>query len=74
MIKTTNLNDWWIEKLSKDSEQAVEYLKLSIEEGDLELLRESIDELIKAGYKQYSISSIESVEKINIKFEQAVSV
>ena len=69
MIKTTNFNDWWIEKLSKDSEQAVEYLK---EEGDLQSLKESIDELIKAEYKQYSISSIESVERINIKFEQAV--
>ena len=55
MGKSVSFDDYLINKLSKDPEQAVDYLKLAIEEGNLDLLRLSIDNLIKAGYRSYTI-------------------
>ena len=47
MGKSISFDDYLINKLSKDPEQAVDYLKLAIEEGDLDLLRLSIDNLLR---------------------------
>ena len=74
MGKSVSFDDYLIEKLSKDPEQAVDYLKLAIEEGDFELLRLSIDNLIKAGYSSYTISPIDSIEQACIQLKQNVEV
>ena len=74
MGKSVSFDDYLIEKLSKDPEQAVDYLKLAIEEGDFDLLRLSIDNLIKAGYSSYTISPIDSIEKASIQLKQNVKV
>ena len=74
MGKSVSFDDYLIEKLSQDPEQAVDYLKLAIEEGDFVLLQLSIDDLIKAGYSSYSISPIESIEQASIQLKQNVGV
>ena len=74
MRKSVSFDDYLIEKLSQDPEQAVDYLKLAIEEGDFDLLRLSIDNLIKAGYSSYTISPIESIEQASIQLKQNVEV
>ena len=74
MGKSVSFDDYLIEKLSQDPEQAVDYLKLAIEEGDFDLLRLSIDNLIKAGYSSYTISPIESIEQASIQLKQNVEV
>ena len=74
MGKSVSFDDYLIEKLSKDPEQAVDYLKLAIEEGDFDLLQLSIDNLIKAGYSSYTISPIDSIEQASIQLKQNVEV
>lgn len=74
MGKSISFDDYLINKLSKDPEQAVDYLKLAIEEGDLDLLRLSIDNLIKAGYRSYTITPIDSIEQVGIQMKQNVEV
>lgn len=74
MGKSVSFDDYLIEKLSQDPEQAVDYLKLAIEEGDFVLLQLSIDNLIKAGYSSYSITPIESIEQASIQLKQNVGV
>lgn len=74
MGKSVNFDDYLIEKLSKDPDQAVDYLKLAIEEGDLDLLRLSINNLIKAGYSSYIISPIDSIEQASVQLKQNVEV
>lgn len=74
MGKSVSFDDYLINKLAKDPEQAVDYLKLAIEEGDLDLLRLSIDNLIKAGYITYTITSIDSIEQAGIQMKQNVEV
>ncbi len=71
MGKSVSFDSYLIEKLSKDPEQAVDYLKLAIEEGDLNLLRMSIDNLIEAGYSSYTITPVESIEQASIQLKQA---
>lgn len=70
MGKSVSFDDYLVKKLSKDPEQAVDYLKLAIEEGDLDLLRMSIDNLIKAGYSSYTITPVDSIEQASIQLEQ----
>lgn len=70
MGKSVSFDSYLIEKLSKDPEQAVDYLKLALVEGDLDLLRLSIDNLIKAGYSSYIISPIDSIEQASIELKQ----
>lgn len=74
MGKSISFDDYLINKLLKDPEQAVDYLKLAIEEGDLDLLRLSIDNLIKAGYRSYTITTIDSIEQAGIQMKQNVEV
>ena len=70
MGKSVSFDSYLIEKLLKDPDQAIDYLKLAIEEGDLELLRMSIDNLIKAGYKSYTITPVDSIEQATIQLQQ----
>lgn len=74
MDKRVSFDKYLIDKLAKDPEQAVDYLKLAIEEGDLDLLRLSINNLIKAGYSSYTITPIESIEQASIQLKQNVEV
>ena len=74
MGKSVSFDDYLIEKLSQDPEQAVDYLKLAIEEGDFDLLRLSIDNLIKAGYSSYTIIPIDAIDKASIQLKQNVKV
>ena len=70
MGKSVSFDSYLIEKLLKNPDQAIDYLKLAIEEGDLELLRMSIDNLIKAGYKSYTITPVDSIEQATIQLQQ----
>lgn len=70
MGKSISFDSYLIEKLSKDSEQAADYLKLAIEEGDFGLLQVSIDNLVEAGYSSYTITPVESIEQTSIQLER----
>lgn len=70
MGKSVSFDSYLIEKLLKNPDQAIDYLKLAIEEGDLELLRMSIDNLIKAGYRSYTITPVDSIEQATIQLQQ----
>lgn len=70
MGKSVNFDSCLLNKLAKDPEQAVDYLKLAIEEGDFDLLRLSIDNLIEAGYSSYTITPIDLIEQASIELKQ----
>lgn len=72
MGKSINFETYLIEEFLKDSQQAEAYLKEALAEGDLELLRMSVENLIKAGYEDFIICPKDVIDNTNIplKFKQ----
>ena len=62
-----SFDTYLIEEFSQDSEQAENYLKQAMVEGDLELLKMSIENLLKAGYGSFKLESTEITENICIQ-------
>lgn len=70
MGKSISFDSYLIEDFLKDPLQAEAYFKEAIEEGDLELLRMSVENLIKAGYKSFTSNPKDLVENTDIQLKQ----
>lgn len=65
-----SFDTYLVEEFLQDSEQAEAYLKEAIVEGDLELLKMSIENLLKAGYGSFKTEPIELIENISFKLQR----
>lgn len=70
MGKSISFDTYLIEEFLKDRQQAEAYLKEAIEEGDLQLLQMSIENLIKAGYGSFAITSKDLLTPTDIQLKQ----
>lgn len=70
MGKSISFDTYLIEEFLKDPQQAEAYLKEAIEEGDLQLLQMSIENLIKAGYGSFAITSKDLLTRTDIQLKQ----
>lgn len=65
-----SFDTYLIEEFLQNSEQAEDYLKQAMVEGDLELLKMSIENLLKAGYGSFKLESTEIIENTNIQLQK----
>lgn len=56
MAKGIKFHNYLVEKQLKDSERAAGYLREALLEGDLELLRAVVGDLIEAGYEGFQVN------------------
>lgn len=56
MVKGIKFHNYLVEKQLEDSERAAGYLREALEEGDLELLRAVVGDLIEAGYEGFQVN------------------
>ena len=70
MGQSVGFDTYLIQEFLKDSQQAEAYLKEAIEEGDLELLLLSVENLMKAGYGSYTITPKDLIDQTQIKLKQ----
>lgn len=55
MVKGIKYHTYLVENYLKDSERAAGYLKEAILEGDLDLLKAVIEDLIETGYEGFKV-------------------
>lgn len=67
MGKSISFDTFLIEDFLQNSHQAEAYLKEAVFEGDLELLKMSVENLIKAGYESFTIHPKISLGRTNIQ-------
>ena len=70
MSKSIKFDTYLIAEFLQAPQQAEAYLKEAIEEGDLELLRLSVENLMRAGYVSFTITSKELIEQTDIQLKQ----
>lgn len=74
MGKSVKFDTYLIEEFLKEPQQAEAYLKEAIEEGDLELLRLSVENLIKAGYVSFTSTPKDLIEQTDIQLKQQTKI
>lgn len=78
MAKGIKFHNYLVEKHLKDSERAAGYLREALEEGDLELLRAVIGDLIEAGYEGFQVyvnksyTKVETQDFIDVEMTQRI--
>lgn len=70
MSKSIKIDTYLIAEFLQEPQQAEAYLKEAIEEGDLELLRKAIENLMKAGYVSFTITPKDLIEQTDIQLKQ----
>lgn len=65
MAKGVKLETYLTEKFLKDLEQAEDYLKYALEQGDLELLQVVAGDLLASGYTSFKITGNTSIGQRN---------
>ena len=53
-----------------DKKRAEAYFKEALEEGDLELLKMSVENLMKAGYESFTMTPKDSLARTDIQLKQ----
>lgn len=61
-MKGIKFHTYLVEKHLTNSDRAASYLREALEEGDLDLLRAVVDDLIESGYERFRVNINESVQ------------
>ena len=72
MGKSISFDSYLIAEFLQETKQAEAYFKEAIEEGDLELLRMSVENLIKAGYRSFTINPKDLTDNTDIQLKQQI--
>ncbi len=70
MGKGMSFDTYLTSNLLLDRKRAEAYFKEALEEGDLELLKMSVENLLKAGYESFTMNPKKSSEPTDIQLQQ----
>ena len=70
MSKRMSFDTYLSEFFLTDRKRAEAYFKEALEEGDLELLKMSVENLIKAGYESFTMTPKDLLEQTDIQLKE----